>query len=231
MKNFLVSFFTSLLVAAGVSYGVYWFLLKTQWVEVPKLSGATLQEATVVLEKRGLKLIVEEEKSNTLIPKDRIISQQPTPWTEVKKGSTIRIVLSKGSLKVPKLKGLSLSKAKSKLMELGLSTGKIKYKYSYLPANSVISTSPEVGESVKDGSYVDLIVSRGVKLIIVPQLLGKTLTKARKTLISVGLKSGNIYYACDENYRFGVVINQVPRAGKKVNKGTKVDLTINKEEE
>ncbi|MDI6839302.1 MAG: PASTA domain-containing protein [bacterium] len=232
IKYFLISFFTSLIVAACVSYGIFQFFFKFKWVEVPKIDGTTLSEAITTLEKSGLEIIVEEERADTIVPEGKIISQQPLPWSIVRKGTLIRVVLSKGPLKIkmPNLIGMPLDEAEFKLNEIGLSVGEVKYEISDSAPNSIILSSPGPNEFVEKGKIVDLIVSRGAYLITVPNLFGKTLWQARKILAEKGLKIGDIYYTCDEEYRFGIIIRQDPPANTKVSKETPIYFTINREE-
>lgn len=236
MKTFFTAFFTSLIVSAGVSYGIFWYLIESQWVEVPGITGKTLQEAQIVLEKKELKLTVGEKEYNANVPEGSVIAQEPGPWSEVKKGTVIRVTVSKGvqkvsKIKIPRLRGLTLSQARVKLRDFGLIPGEIQYTRAEVNANCIVSSSPQADEYVNKGTYVDLIVSEGIALVTVPKLFGKTLGEAREVLKNAGLKLGEVYYTSNEDYRFDIIIQQNPKQSENVKPGISVSVTINREEE
>lgn len=66
-----------------------------QTVTLDNLIGMTRKEAESYLKNKGLKVKITEEYSDT-VDKDRVISQSPSPYKEVKVGSTVNITVSKG---------------------------------------------------------------------------------------------------------------------------------------
>ena len=70
---------------------------KPAMVAVPHIpTGATEQEAEKLLESKGLKLGEVSEKANEDTKKGGVISQEPSPEKEIKKGSAVGITLSSG---------------------------------------------------------------------------------------------------------------------------------------
>lgn len=66
-----------------------------QTVTLDNLIGMTRKEAESYLRKKGLKVKITEEYSDT-VEKNRVISQSPSPYKEVKIGSTVNVTISKG---------------------------------------------------------------------------------------------------------------------------------------
>ncbi len=63
--------------------------------------------------------------------------------------------------KVPKLKGLTLKKAKAKLKRAHCSLGKATKKRSRVRKGRVIAQTPKPGAVRKNGARVNVVVSRG----------------------------------------------------------------------
>ena len=76
-------------------------------VELPSVVGLSQDEAKQEIESVGLKFEVEKEEYNKDVPEGYIISQNPD-HNNVKKGSTVKVVVSKGQEKttVPKVVGM-----------------------------------------------------------------------------------------------------------------------------
>ncbi|OFU36654.1 serine/threonine protein kinase [Clostridium sp. HMSC19B11] len=133
---------------------------------VPNLVNMTLEEAQSAVEKEGLYLSVKSEEYNSEVDENCIISQTPEGGsTNVKKGDTINVVVSKGSSQasVPNVVGLTLSNAKQLIEENNLKVGTVKYEYSSIyKEGTVLSQSPGAGSSrAQEGDEVNLYVSKG----------------------------------------------------------------------
>lgn len=66
-----------------------------QTVTLDNLIGMTRKEAESYLKSKGLKVKITEEYSDT-VEIDRVISQSPSPYKEVRVGSTVHVTVSKG---------------------------------------------------------------------------------------------------------------------------------------
>ncbi|MBA7545231.1 Serine/threonine-protein kinase PK-1 [subsurface metagenome] len=114
---------------------------------------------------------------------------------------------------------------------MGLKIGSITERSSVSVAKgSIISTFPSPDSIVKEGTIIDLVLSRG-KEVVVPNVLGRRLGQAKEILERAGLRVGRIDYVCDIEKLFDIILRQNPRPGKNVPKSTAVNLTINAEEE
>ena len=90
----------------------------------------------------------------------------------------------------------------------------------------VVYTSPKQGESVAAGSTITYYVSKGAQTVSVPDLLGKTKSQAKTALQKVGLKLGTITSIYSDNFDKNKICVQSKASGKKVKKGTSVNVTI-----
>lgn len=68
-------------------------------------------------------------------------------------------------------------------------------------------------------------------IVTVPDLTGKSLTLAEKTLSELGLKVGTIVQQYHDKYSEGTVFNQTPKAGAEVKSGRTIFLTVSKGKE
>ena len=78
---------------------------------------------------------------------------------------------------------------------------------------------------MQKGAIVRLTVA-GEPLIEVPQLKGKSLSKAKKILASAGLELGKVSQREHEEFSGRRVLEQNPAAGEELQQGGSVDLVI-----
>lgn len=121
-------------------------------VSVPDLKGLSQSQARAALEKEGLKL-GEVETQDGPQEKDRVISSSPEAGAAVKKGDTVKIVVSSGRVVIPEdLVGQDETTVLDALRDLGLSTRVEKMKTNDYEPGTVVSLSPsgtvDVGKSI-----------------------------------------------------------------------------------
>ena len=93
----------------------------------------------------------------------------------------------KDMVDIPNLNKMTQAQAKNSLKSSGLKIGKISYEYSdTVPKGEVIRTEPPIGSQIKDGQKVNLVISRGVHLIEMPNVIGESYSVARNQLIKLG---------------------------------------------
>ena len=234
-KIFFVPFFTSIFVSAAVCYIFFVYGIPfLERVEVPDVREITLDQARLIMENRGLFLLVDSETEDPVIPEGSIINQNPLPGSLVKKGTPVSVIVSKGKegIALPNFSSVPLEEARKILAEMGLKIGSITEQSSVSVAKgSIISTFPSPNSIVKKGAIIDLVISTGKGAVIVPNVLGRRLGQAKDILERAGLRVGSIDYVCDVEKLFDIILRQNPRPGKSVPKSTAVNLTINAEEE
>lgn len=134
-------------------------------VDVPDVVGKTLEEAKAALTAAGFE-VEEDEEYDEEVKENYIISQTPGGDTKAAKGSTVKIVVSKGEevkvATVPNLKKKTVTSAEAALSEVNLKLGNVSQEYSdSIEEGKVISQSIEAGTEVKEGTAVDITISKG----------------------------------------------------------------------
>ena len=203
-------------------------------VTVPDVKGMSYSEAKEVLEAKGLKIEKADEPiASQKIEKGKIVSQTPSKNSKVKKGRTVRVILSAGNteLKVPDLKGLSYKEAKTLLSEMGLQISKGDEVDSDSVAEGLIASQyPSAKTKVDKGDIITVNISKRKKDAVIPKLVGTTFTSesdVSATLSKYGYKLGKVSY--EESYETpGTIIKQSPDAGTTAEKNTTVDIVISK---
>jgi serine/threonine-protein kinase len=157
-------------------------------VAVPALQGQMASTAQKRLFELGLQWKVTNE-DNADVPQDRVIRQDPPAGTKVGKNDVVTLVVSGGlpRVSVPDVKNFSVDDAQRTLANAKLKFKTVEAFSSTIPAKQIIDVNPAPGTSVRQNSTVALTVSKGVKPIVVPDLVGMTTAAARKALQSRGL--------------------------------------------
>lgn len=134
-------------------------------VKVPQLTGKTVRDAKLSLERVGLQLgNVSQVPSGN--PKDVIFDQQYALGTPLKKGDVVGVTVSsgqiiEGEIVVPDLIGKSLAEAEKILSDSVLVLGKINYQNSFsLLPNTILDQYPSKGNKVNKGTRIDLFVTK-----------------------------------------------------------------------
>lgn len=132
-------------------------------VKVPvDLAGKDVFDAQQRLLKAGLQSDRKDEFSDK-VETDRVIRSDPGPDTEVDKGSTVALFVSKGPdrVKVPKVTELDAAAARQQLENLGLTVNEANQTVANpTQAGKVIAQNPEPGTDVNRGSSVTITVGR-----------------------------------------------------------------------
>lgn len=134
-------------------------------VNVPDVVGKSAEDARTLLVTAGF-VVDEEEEYDEEVAQGLVISQDPDGNTSAAKGSTITIVVSRGEevrvAKVPDLKKKTVTEAEAALTEVKLSLGNVNQEYSdSIPEGKVIKQSIAEGTEVKEGTSVDITISKG----------------------------------------------------------------------
>ena len=155
-------FVTGVIVVCLIIFGGIW---SSSWVQpkpvaAPQMIGRPIDDIRAEAQKLGVKLIEHHEFNEK--PRKVVYKVDKELGTQVRKGSYINVWYSDGPqyVNVPKLKGLNRDDAEKKIVEAGLTLGKVTTKNSpTVPQSCVISQSGQV-RALHD-TPIDLVVSDG----------------------------------------------------------------------
>ena len=140
-------------------------------------------------------------------------------------------VLNSGKPKdilLPNFTNLTLDEAKDKAEEVKLNLNVSEEKYDVqIEEGKIISQDPKYqpNYTVKEGSTVNVVVSKGQEIVKVTKLVGKTKDEARKELKDLGLEM-EIEEVNSDDVEPGIVIEQDKQEGEEVLAGTKIKLKV-----
>lgn len=151
-KIILISVLASLATALVVAL-IFWFL--TSNTDVPDVTGKTQELARAILEAKGLKVYQEDTVFDPTIQEGSVVKQDRVPGERVRKGTLVKIILSKGpeQIIVPYLVKVPLADAQAQLEKMGLKMGRVTTTTSdSVAADCVVSTFPAQSTTVPRGS-------------------------------------------------------------------------------
>ena len=130
---------------------------------------------------------------------------------------------------VPNLVNMSLENANKTINNLDLKLSITDKHDSQVEKNHVISQTPPQGTKLQKGDTVTIVISLGPEDLSAPNLLGFSLSDAKKILEGKGLVLGSVSYSYSEIYKEGIVINQNPVSGvESVKKGDSINVVVSK---
>ncbi|HEX2094344.1 MAG TPA: PASTA domain-containing protein [Longimicrobiaceae bacterium] len=200
-------------------------------VTVPDLRGRTLQTARRAAGEVDLQVEQGTSLSHPTLPAGAVLAQSPLPGQEVTRGAVIRVTLSAGRQRraVPEVGDLTAAEARDLLTRLGFVV-RVRRTVSERAEGRVLGVRPEPGTQLPVPSLVELTLSAGPPVVVVPRVAVPDLTglpepAVREALEQAGLRLGSVDYA-DSDVPLGGVASQRPAAGDSARAGTAVDITI-----
>jgi serine/threonine-protein kinase len=138
----------------------------------------------------------------------------------------------RGVTPVPSVVGLGLEEATERLADQGLrirhESGADRFTDDVAPGK-VVEQRPGAGSLSKRGGSVALVLSRGRRVVPVPELVGSALPAAQVTLSAAGLVAGRLGLVAAAR-PVGTVVAQDPPPGTTVGPGTPVRIFYAAEE-
>ena len=198
-------------------------------VTVPDLSKRTEDEAKAALKKLRLGVNVQTGTSDD-VPEGQVYDQSPAAGTKVDVHTQVTINISSGKEKfsLDDVTGMQYQQAQAQLENDGLVVS-LEFDYSdSVGSDMVISTSPEAGSQVVKGDTITITASKGkeTKTTIVPNLLGQNIDDAIQMIKDAGLTYNGKSSDYSDSYSENQVMNQSISAGKTVEEGTTISLTV-----
>lgn len=126
-------------------------------VEVPELSGASVEDATAELEAAGLKVKIASEQVNSEFDKGLVAELSPVAGKQVGTGDTVTLTISKGPVmvEVPDVVGDSVDEATQKLKAVGFEVDEDRGLLG-LFGDEVKGQSVDGGDTAAEGSTITI---------------------------------------------------------------------------
>ncbi len=195
-------------------------------IEMPNVVGKPYDEAKVILEQKGLKILVKGQHQTRERPPGTVLEQGPNPGEEVKQGQRVHLILAvRPTIEMPNVRGKQIDEARAMLSEAGLGVSKIKeIKTGERSHGIVLNQDPKPGTRMEPGQEVllEVAVKSGIS---VPNVIGESFDKAKDMLEQKGLKV-LVKDRLPSERPPGTVLDQNPNPETEVERGQRVELVI-----
>ena len=139
-------------------------------------------------------------------------------------------ISDKPDIEIPDVKGMTVEQAESTLEDKGFEvSGKTKKEASDdVDEGKVIGTDPEIGESLKEGSEISLIVSSGSEKIEIDDYTGEDFDKVKEELEDAGIRVLSDFkdVSASENVEENTILEQDVEPGTKLGDGDTITFVI-----
>lgn len=150
------------------SYVTIYYSIRKSDVVIPTLLNHTVDEAKAELERLGLTVAGTSREYSDSVEKDKVCGTDPVVGTSVKKGTSVRIIISDGPKNemviVPNILGRKESVALERLADVGLKGNSENVSYAYsdkYKKDRVMAQSVKAGTKVDLGTVIDYTISLG----------------------------------------------------------------------
>lgn len=160
-------------------------------VTVPDVVDRPEAEARQTLTDAGLVVDNVSRRRTDRVEPGIVLEQNPPADRQVEAGSEIDLIVSAEPrpVVVPSLEFMTVEGAEAALANVGLELGGVREENNEeVPADRIISQSPEAFTEVPKGSAVDVVVSTGPSIVIVPDVTCMPLAVAEAELTELGLQ-------------------------------------------
>ncbi|MET0713861.1 MAG: Stk1 family PASTA domain-containing Ser/Thr kinase [Mycetocola sp.] len=207
--------------------------LGRQSVDVPVLTGMPQQDVETFLADNRLTLGSVDQQFNGDVASGAVIAAS-APATEtdlsgggtILQGETVNLAVSVGG--VPEVVGLSPDAARAALEESGLVVSDdVTQKFSDDVDKGLVLSANLPEGTIRPTDVVSLVVSKGVDLVEVPDVVGANVAAAKKTLQDAGFVVEVISDIAEPNWGSPLlsVDSTDPVAGKSLRRGSTVTIT------
>lgn len=224
----VVAALAAVLVITGVVLAIVLTRGGGTMVAIPNVSNLSQADAQKALEAAGLKMNVSDQFAYITVEGDAegvVKSQDPASGTNIKKGSSVEVVLTK-AFHIPDVTNMKLDDAKNVLSTNKLTLGNVTEVASADNQKGIVLSQDPAGNALSHpGVTVNLSVGKGVEMVGVPDLSGKTQDDAVNALTVVGLIA-NVKQQSSDTVPAGKVISSDPAANTQVAKGSTVTVNV-----
>jgi serine/threonine-protein kinase len=199
-----------------------------QEVEVPNVLLMEQAAADSALERLGLDLSVAASRNDPDLAPGRLMDQVPAPGMQVKRGRTVRVLLSLGphGRRIPEIRGQPVSHARLLLSREGVRLGNLlSVASAEVPEHTVLAADPGPGAAVPEDGRVDLLVSQGpqAEIYLMPDVRGGSASQIRRMLEQAKIRV-EVRPWPGQPEDADVIVEQTPPPGHRLREGGGVEL-------
>ena len=191
--------------------------------------GYTLDDAQKDL--IGDKLTVTVVQKFDPSPKGTVLTESPAPGSKVRQNAKVTLVVSQGPapVKMPHLTGMTIDKARDIAAKDGFTVNISETAaFPNVPANVIESQDIPAGTQIPadHSTTVNVVVSSGGGLTLVPNLIGSDLASAQQQVKAAGFAAAVHYLVEPSSPNNGQVISEDPQQGTQAEKGSTIQITL-----
>ncbi len=180
-------------------------------VTVPNMIGLNVEAATKQLSDAGFEVLIIGRQSTSATP-GTVTQQKPDAGAMVALPLTVTLYIPRVS-NLPTMVGRSADAVCLELQALSLTCARVLQFSDTVPIGSVIASNPAAGALFREGSTVELTVSRGpVMNVRIPSVTGLNRVQAEESLKAAGFILVSFQEASSENVDAGLAIGSSPGA-------------------
>ncbi len=197
--------------------------------DVSNIVGKTESEAKQKLESEGFMVYIKK-RYDANVDEGLVISQDPNGRASA--GSLITVVVSLGRgegkyVTIPSVINMTEEKAIDSILDSNLSVKVNRIHDDNVPEGMVIKQDPEAGVNLPQYTENVIVVSLGIKKVVVPDVVDQKETIA-KSLLAENELEVSISYIFSNSVGQGKVVSQSIDSGEEVPHGEVVSLVISK---
>lgn len=197
-------FWGGMLVLFGIGLGVYLlvdavimpsYTRHNVSTTVPNVEDVPFARAKQRLQQQNLKVQRQIGRYNPNVDTGIVVDQTPIPTAQVKPGRRVYLTVNAGEVpivQIPDLRGMSVREAKNRVSSVDLTVGSVQKDDIPSPyANTITKQEPAPGDSLEEGSAIDLWYSTGLgdTEVAVPNVVGLSVAEAQRFLLQNELRS------------------------------------------
>ncbi|MCK4225450.1 PASTA domain-containing protein [candidate division WOR-3 bacterium] len=216
-----------------IGFLTFYFLMPvisahSRTVDVPYLKHMTIKESRDFLKSLGLKSEIQDSVYSREVESGRVIETIPSKKEEVRIGSVIKLIVSKGpgKIRLPSIIGLSREKAIDSLDHYGI-TNRVIINIPVKEKGrdgTIIKTRPSIEDSLEKGGKLTIFIGKEKReVFLMPNLIGLPLSEAKEILADYELELAPIKRVKSVKEE---VLLQTPLAGVEVTLGDTIRLVV-----
>ncbi len=199
-------------------------------IEVPSFEGMTYDDALDEAYGLGFDIEIVKEEYSEEFEQGTIIQQDYEKGDTIYKDDSVKVSISLGSdkVEVPNVVGKTSEEASEEFSKLPFDVKEV-YVYDELnPIDEIVDQFPDGGTKLSVGDEVTLYISRGEedKMVVTPNVVGKSEGDAIASIKSRGLVLGETINSYSDTVEEGIVMSQTISPGEEVPPNTSMNIVV-----